>query len=108
MRKTVKTNYYIGSLFFVIPLIFFIELYFFPLFSIFKNAFQFLSRELSINWQNIGNVFWFTLWQAIVSTLLTLLAGFPAAWIFSRFTFPGKKILNALFTIPFILPTVVT
>jgi thiamine transport system permease protein len=108
LRKTVKTNYYIGSLFFVIPLIFFIELYFFPLFSIFKNAFQFLSRELSINWQNIGNVFWFTLWQAIVSTLLTLLAGFPAAWIFSRFTFPGKKILNALFTIPFILPTVVT
>ena len=108
MKKTIRNNYLIGSLFLVIPLIFFIELYFFPLFSIFKSAFQYLSREISINWQNIGNVFWFTLWQAIVSTILTLLAGFPAAWIFSRFNFPGKKILNALFTIPFILPTVVT
>ena len=32
----------------------------------------------------------FTLWQAILSTVLTLLVGLPAAWVFARYDFPGK------------------
>ncbi|MGH2538343.1 MAG: ABC transporter permease [Candidatus Promineifilaceae bacterium] len=52
-------------------------------------------------------VIWFTIWQAALSTLLTLLAGLPAAYLFARFTFPGKALLRALVTVPFVLPTVV-
>ncbi len=58
-----------------------------------------------------GSTIWyplrFTLWQAGISTLLTLLAGLPAAYLFARFDFPGKELLRALTTVPFILPTVV-
>ncbi|MFZ5821531.1 MAG: ABC transporter permease [Chloroflexota bacterium] len=49
----------------------------------------------------------FTLYQAALSTLLTLLLGLPAAWLFARFDFPGKSWLRALTAVPFMLPTVV-
>lgn len=50
---------------------------------------------------------WFTFWQAAASTLLTLLLAFPGAYIFARYRFPGKRFLQALATVPFVLPTVV-
>ena len=50
---------------------------------------------------------WFTLWQATVSTALTLLAGMPLAWALSRFSFPGRSLVEALVLVPFVLPTVV-
>jgi thiamine transport system permease protein len=49
----------------------------------------------------------FTLALAIVSTFLTLLLGMPVAWVFARFTFPGRRIARALTVVPFVLPTVV-
>ncbi|HET59385.1 MAG TPA: iron ABC transporter permease [Chloroflexi bacterium] len=49
----------------------------------------------------------FTLWQAGLSTVLTMLLGLPAAYLFARFRFPGKRVFSVLFTLPFILPTVV-
>ncbi len=50
---------------------------------------------------------WFTFWQAAVSTALTLIAALPAAYVFARYSFPGKTLIRALTTIPFVLPTVV-
>jgi len=50
---------------------------------------------------------WFTLWQATVSTVLTLLAGLPLAWALSRFSFRGRSLVEALVLVPFVLPTVV-
>jgi len=52
-------------------------------------------------------VAWFTLWQAVLSTLLTLCVGLPGAYILARFDFPGRRVLNALVLVPFVLPTVV-
>jgi len=49
----------------------------------------------------------FTFFQASLSTLLTLLLGLPAAYLFSRFDFHGKSLLRLLTAIPFMLPTVV-
>jgi thiamine transport system permease protein len=49
----------------------------------------------------------FTLWQAVLSTILTLLAGLPAAWVFARFSFPGRKLMRAATLVPFVLPTLV-
>lgn len=54
-----------------------------------------------------GRVIWFSCWQAALSTLLTLVLALPAAWIFARFTFAGKGLLQAAMTVPFVLPTVV-
>lgn len=53
------------------------------------------------------NVAWFTLWQAVASTLLTLLIALPAANVMARYEFPGKSLVRAALVIPFVLPTVV-
>ena len=49
----------------------------------------------------------FTLYQSLLSTLLTLALGLPAAFLFARFDFRGKSFLRTLTAIPFMLPTVV-
>lgn len=50
---------------------------------------------------------WFTLWQATVSTILTLIVAAPLTWAVSSFEFPGRRLAMALVTVPFVLPTVV-
>jgi thiamine transport system permease protein len=50
---------------------------------------------------------WFTFWQAVLSTLLTLAIGLPGAYMLARFDFPGRRLLNAFALVPFVLPTVV-
>lgn len=66
---------------------------------------------LKSGWEQISKITisttWFTFYQAILSTLLTLLIGLPGAYLFSHYEFPGKKILKALTAVPFMLPTIV-
>lgn len=56
---------------------------------------------------DIQQVLWFTTWQAVASTALTLLIALPGAYVFARFDFRGKQVLRAVVTVPFVLPTVV-
>lgn len=56
---------------------------------------------------DILHVLWFTTWQAAASTALTLAIALPGAYVFARFDFPGKQLLRAVVTVPFVLPTVV-
>lgn len=56
---------------------------------------------------DIRQVLWFTTWQALVSTALTLVIALPGAYALARFDFPGKQVLRAVITVPFVLPTVV-
>lgn len=53
------------------------------------------------------HILWFTGWQAVASTALTLVVALPGAYVFARFAFPGKRLLRAVVTVPFVLPTVV-
>ncbi len=55
-----------------------------------------------------GRILWFTCWQAALSTIITLLLALPGAFIFARYRFYGKDLLQAMMTVPFVLPTVVT
>ena len=50
---------------------------------------------------------WFSTWQAVVSTLGTLAVGLPAAYVFARYRFPGKRLLRTITLVPFVLPTLV-
>ena len=52
-------------------------------------------------------VIWFTLWQAAVSTLVTLVIAIPGAYLLYRRSFPGQRFIKALITIPFVLPSIV-
>ncbi len=51
-------------------------------------------------------LFLFTLSQALLSSLLSIIIALPGAWILSHLDFPGKSFLKALTTIPFILPSI--
>jgi thiamine transport system permease protein len=55
----------------------------------------------------LREVAWFTLWQAVLSTALTLAVGLPAAFVIARFAFRGRALLRSLLLVPFVLPTVV-
>ncbi len=50
---------------------------------------------------------WFTLWQAALSTLLTIVVAAPMTWAVSTYEFKGRRLAMALVTVPFVLPTVV-
>jgi thiamine transport system permease protein len=53
------------------------------------------------------DIAWFTLWQAVVSTVITMLVGLAPAYIVARFEFPGRQLLVGVLTAIFVLPTVV-
>jgi thiamine transport system permease protein len=86
-----------GILFFVFLL--------FPLATIFHAGY--LAPAGGYGWNQIQPVLWFTVWQAALSTVLTLFLGVPAAYLFGRRIFPGKRLFRVLTFIPFILPTMV-
>jgi len=50
------------------------------------------------------HVILFTIGQALLSTLLTVLFALPGAYFFSHYEFPGKRLLKAILTIPFVVP----
>jgi thiamine transport system permease protein len=52
-------------------------------------------------------VVWFTVWQALASTLLTLAVALPAAYVLGRYRFRGRRLVSAVVLVPFVLPTVV-
>ncbi len=95
------------------PLIFLLLFYFYPLAEI---------LETSLTWEGAVQpgalltrlfgprtlrVIGFTFWQALLSTLITILVALPGAYVFARYDFPGKSLFVALTTVPFVLPTVV-
>ncbi len=95
------------------PVAFLALFYFYPLTTIFKLS---LARGETgyavpildaLTSPSVRSVIGFTIWQAILSTLLTLLVGLPGAYLLARYQFPGKKLLRALTGIPFVLPTLV-
>ncbi len=96
-----------------LPLLFLAVFYFYPLAAILRlsfapqGAFSLAGVLETVQRPFFWRVLWFTTWQATASTLLTLLFGLPLAYLFARYTFPGKSFLRALTTIPFVLPTVV-
>ena len=52
-------------------------------------------------------VVWFTLWQAVASTVLTVGVGLLPAIVMARYHFPGRRLLDGLLASVFVLPTVV-
>ena len=48
-----------------------------------------------------------SLLTATLATVLCLLLGVPLAWLLARITFPGRRLVRALVTVPLVLPPVV-
>jgi thiamine transport system permease protein len=93
----------------LLPVGFLLLFFFYPLVEVLSVS---LARGTSdlfyhVSWGNISGVIIFTIWQAVLSTLLTFLIGIPGAYLFTKFNFRGRKLLQLVTNLPFILPTVV-
>lgn len=90
----------------LLPLSFLAIFFFLPLSKILALTFNLKALTIE-NLRITYDALRFTFYQAILSTLLTLLLGLPSAYLFARFDFRGKSMLRALTAVPFMLPTVV-
>ena len=96
-----------------IPLGFIAIFFLYPVASIIWRG---MTPDGALSFEALGQVFtdgdlreiaWFTLWQAAVSTLVTIVVALPGAYIMSQYRFRGRSVLRAAVTVPLILPTVV-
>ena len=95
------------------PLAFLGVFYVYPLLSIFDVSLRpaglldlsAFVRLLSSDYY-IGTLL-FTVYQASLSTVVTLLLATPCAFVIARYQFRGKTLVLSLATLPFVLPTVV-
>lgn len=95
------------------PVVFLLLFYFYPLVSILDTSFARLA-PLSGNsivefllQPSIWKITGFTIWQAVLSTILTLFLGLPGAYLLARYQFRGKSFILSLASIPFVMPTLV-
>jgi len=91
----------------IAPVVFLSVFFVVPVANTFLRYFQFSEFIDVLGNQSLRSVAWFSLWQAIISTLLTLVIALPATWALSRYTFLGARIARGILTAPFVLPAVV-
>lgn len=95
------------------PLLFLAVFYFYPLVRILRLSFWLEGAWpgdailATLQQPLVWRVLWFTSWQAAASTALTLVIGLPMAYVIGHYPFAGKSVVQALLTIPFVMPTVV-
>ncbi|AIF69431.1 ABC transporter [Palaeococcus pacificus DY20341] len=95
----------------ILPLAFLFIFFYLPMISIlheglWENGFtlKYVVEVLSNSYHR--GIIYFTLWQALASTLLTLALGLPGAYIFAKYDFPGKSTVKAILTVPFVMPSI--
>ncbi|UCG01762.1 MAG: iron ABC transporter permease [Candidatus Heimdallarchaeota archaeon] len=96
------------------PLLVSLFFFFIPLFFVLIDAvlsdsgyitFEFIQEAL-INPLNLYFIR-FTINQAIISSIITVIIGLPGAYIFAKYQFPGDRVLKTILTVPFVLPPIV-
>jgi thiamine transport system permease protein len=98
---------------YLFPLAFLAIFYFYPLLAIFRLSLRPEGRWAIDSLRKLVSTsyylrtLWFTTWQAAVSTLLTVILAMPGAYVFARYRFRGQTLLQAMTTVPFVLPTIV-
>lgn len=86
--------------------LFLLVFYGWPVAAIIARGFDLTAITDVLGDGRIRSIAWFTLWQALVSTALTVAIGVLPAYVLARFRFHGRKLALAVVTVPFVLPTV--
>ena len=92
---------------FIAPVVFMSVFFVAPVTNSILRYFRFSEFSNVLSNHSLRGVAWFSLWEAIISTLATLAIGLPATWALSRFTFRGARLARGVLTAPFVLPAVV-
>lgn len=51
--------------------------------------------------------YWLSFYAALIAAAINAVCGLLVAWVLVRYTFPGKRVIDALVDLPFALPTAV-
>ena len=54
----------------------------------------------------VFDIFGFTAYQALLSTIASVALGLPGAYILSRYEFPGRRTIRSLTILPFVMPSI--
>lgn len=81
-----------------------------PLFVI---AIEGLRGGVDVLWTNVTrppalSAIWLSVWTAGVMALINIVMGTLTAYVLTAYSFPGKRIINAVIDLPFAIPTLVT
>ncbi len=93
----------------LLPMAFLLFFFYLPVFSVLSLGIWDGKLTLRYILGVLGNeyhrsVVVFTVIQALASTILTVLIGLPGAYIFANYSFPGKRLVKAVLTVPFVMP----
>jgi thiamine transport system permease protein len=89
------------------PLVFVAVFYLWPVTNLLVRALSPEGLGAMLGRERTWRVAWFTLWQAVASTVLTVIIGLAPAHVVARYRFRGRRLLVGLLTAVFVLPTVV-
>ncbi len=95
---------------FALPALFGVVFFAYPVGSIIARGLSSASGDRVqqvLSGSSFGGIVWFSVWQAVASTLLTVIVALPAAYVLARFDIAGQRVARALLVVPFVLPTVV-
>ncbi|MGE0821655.1 MAG: sulfate ABC transporter permease subunit CysT [Candidatus Binatia bacterium] len=73
-------------------------------------------RTTTLSWEQFWSTitaprvlasYWLSLYASLTAALLNAMFGLLVAWVLVRYSFPGKRVVDALVDLPFALPTAV-
>lgn len=91
----------------VVPAMFIVVFFLLPVLNVGLEQLRLRSVVDVISDGSLLAVLWFSLWQSAISTVVTFALGLPAAWVLSRFSFPGRSLVRGAMTAPFVMPAVI-
>jgi len=113
-RYSRQTNIFPTLSVLLFPLIFLALFFYLPLFSIMREGLTDESGRFTVKQvlSIITDVYYlriilFTIEQAILSTIASILLGLPGAYLLAGYEFRGKSVIKAITTVPFVLPSII-
>ncbi len=91
----------------VVPSVALVVFYVWPFVVLMVEAVDTASIRSTFGRSRTWQILWFTTWQAVASTVITIVVGLAPAWVIARFDFPGRRLLVSVLTAIFVMPTVV-
>ncbi len=91
----------------IVPVVALMVFYVWPFATLVVEALSGTAIADTLGRSQTWDVVWFTLWQAVLSTAVTITVGLVPAYVVARFAFRGRSLLVGLLTATFVLPTVV-
>ena len=107
MNLSLRAGAAIRVLLRVVPLVFLGVFFAWPVANVLVGHLSWNAVSGVISDSSLRRIAWFTLWQAVASTVVTLAVGLPLTWAVTRWRFPGVSVLRSLAMVPFLMPAVV-